>query len=123
MENFLKKLKEFEEVVTGSTNYVEDKLKKIGLDGINKYIPYKNNSDEDSNDIEYKEDSKEYKKKQSFNDEFKDCIEDVTLEKYITEEEEKTLINGFDLREAMIAKEVLDKPLCKRRRRRFRGGR
>lgn len=142
MEKIVKKVKDFEEVLFASSEYAENQLKKFkvsdfvesggqvaqqlkryAMAGIGK------NDDLDKDNIDYKnsEDEIDYNKgngsKNSFKGEFKDSLDDFVKQDCKKNQNEQTIIEGFNLRDAMIAKEILDKPLCKRGRRGFRGGR
>lgn len=135
MEKFLKKVKDFEEVLFTSSEYAEEQLKKFKLpkfaevgeqveQQLKRYSGLgigKNNKD---NELDGNiEDSKNNDPKNSFKGEFRDSLDDFVKKDYRNNENEQDFIEGFNLRDAMIAKEILDKPLCKRRRRGFRGGR
>lgn len=138
MEKFLKKVKDFETVLLSSNDYatqlknfkqskfgesseqIAHQLKRYAMEGIGKNT----NPDEYCEDIESKaEYNKGNDSKNYLQGEFRDSVEDFVKQDCKKNQNEQPFIEGFNLRDAMIAKEILDKPLCKRRRRGFRGGR
>lgn len=138
MEKFLKKVKDFEEVLFTSSEYAEEQLKKFKLPKLGEVgeqveqqlkryaglgISKNNDLNKDNESYENLEDNKNNDSKNSFKGEFMDSLEDFMKQDCRSNENEQPFIEGFNLRDAMIAKEILDKPLCKRRRREFRGGR
>lgn len=138
MEKFLKKVKDFEEVLFTSSEYAEEQLKKFKLpkfaevgeqveQQLKRYsglgIGKNNNENKDNEFYGNIEDNKNNDPKNSFKGEFRDSLDDFVKQDCRSNENEQAFIEGFNLRDAMIAKEILDKPLCKRRRRGFRGGR
>lgn len=138
MEKFLKKVKDFEEVLFTSSEYAEEQLKKFKLPKLGEVgeqveqqlkryaglgISKNNDLNKDNESYENLEDNKNNDSKNSFKGEFMDSLEDFMKQDCRSNENEQPFIEGFNLRDAMIAKEILDKPLCKRRRRGFRGGR